>query len=117
MNVQSLFEVCNFEVHIKHKLYYLGLIQDAKLRPRIGLGYSTLNFNLNNPPLDVSDEFEDSTTESGFNINLGVAFFFTPKFFGQIQYDFVKLSVNSEIPDSAYNENVNILKIGVGYRF
>ncbi|AOW20581.1 outer membrane protein [Urechidicola croceus] len=88
-------------------------------RPSIGLGYTFMifsifdknNFNPQNPNGPV-----DSETYSGLNLNLGMSYDISNQFYGQIQYDFVKLGSDSDFTDSKYNSNVNILKIGVGYR-
>jgi opacity protein-like surface antigen len=93
------------------------LEEDSKFRPRLGLGYSSLRFKLNELPQNFSGQLEDSDTRGGFNINLGVGFYFSPKVFAILQYDFIKLSNDTGLPDSAFNQNVNLLKIGVGYQF
>ncbi|MFN2261035.1 MAG: outer membrane beta-barrel protein [Psychroflexus sp.] len=93
------------------------LEENSKFRPRIGLGYTSMHFKLNELPPNFIGELEDSETLGGFNLNLGVGFNFSSKFFALIQYDFVKLPNKSGFPDSNYAENVNLLKIGVGFRF
>lgn len=75
--------------------------------PYIGFGYSFLIFN-------ISDM--DNINERGFNLNLGVAYEISKSWFIQAQYDLVKIKVKRDIPDIKYNSNVNILKVGFGYR-
>ena len=54
------------------------------------------------------------TTESGVNLNLSLSYDITENFFLNAQYDFVKIGVDNDIPDTKYN--TNILKIGLGLR-
>ncbi|MBP0903602.1 outer membrane protein [Mariniflexile gromovii] len=83
--------------------------------PFIGLGYTFIIFDAKGTQngFDISG---GSQTQSGLNINLGIAYNITDKLFAQVQYDYVKISLENEIPDIKYNTNVNILKIGLGYR-
>lgn len=83
--------------------------------PSVGLGYTFIIFDAKGTQngFDISD---GSQTQSGLNINLGIAYDINDKLFAQVQYDFVKISLENEIPDIKYNTNVNILKIGLGYR-
>ena len=93
----------------------LDLESIDKFHPTIGLGYTIMVFNASgtNNGFDVSDA---SDTRSGFNFNFGLAYDITEKLFVQAQYDFVKLGVDNDVPDIKFNTNVNILKIGLGYR-
>ncbi len=87
-----------------------------KLHPSVGIGYTIMIFDASgsNNGFDVSDKTD---TQSGFNFNLGLKYDVTERLFAQIQYDFVKLGVDNDIPNIKFNTNVNILKIGLGYRF
>lgn len=93
----------------------LNLESIKKVRPTVGLGYTIMVFEASgtNNGFDVSDA---SDTSSGFNFNFGLAYDITEKLFAQVQYDFIKLGVDNDVPDMKYNTNVNILKIGLGYR-
>jgi len=93
----------------------LDLESIDKLHPSVGLGYTIMVFDASgtNNGFDVSDA---SDTQSGFNFNFGLAYDVTEKLFVQAQYDFVKLGVDNDVPDTKFNTNVNILKIGLGYR-
>lgn len=91
----------------------------TRLHPSIGLGYSFLSFNASDiDRFNLEDNFSvsSSETESGVNLNFGIAYDITSKIFAQLQYDFIKLGVDDEVPDIKYNTNINILKIGLGYR-
>jgi len=93
----------------------LDLESIDKFHPTVGLGYTIMVFDASgiNNGFDVSDA---SDTLSGFNFNFGLTYDITEKLFVQAQYDFVKLSVDNDVPDLKFNTNVTILKIGLGYR-
>ena len=86
-----------------------------KIHPIIGLGYTIIIFKASgtNNGFDVSD---GSDTLSGVNVNLGLAYDIIEKLFVKIQYDFIKLGADNNVTDTTFNTNVNILKIGFGYR-
>ena len=87
-----------------------------KFHPSMGLGYSFIIFNVSGPdPLDFSNESE-TDTQSGFNVNIAAAYDFTEKIFFKVQYDFVKLSSNNDIPKTPFNTNVHLAKVGLGFR-
>ncbi|SDH72865.1 outer membrane protein [Winogradskyella thalassocola] len=88
-----------------------------KFYPSVGLGYSVFVFKpVNNQPSLNPNTTYESENESGFNINLGIAYDISRKVLIQIQYDFVKFGIDNDVPDITYNSNINILKIGLGYR-
>ncbi|WP_299602534.1 hypothetical protein [uncultured Aquimarina sp.] len=60
---------------------------------------------------------ETPSTEGGLNLNLGIAYDITKKIFAQVQYDFSSISAPNDIPDTSFNTQIQLLKIGVGYRF
>ncbi len=93
----------------------LDLESIEKLHPSVGLGYTIMVFNSSgtNNGFDVSDT---NDTQSGINFNFGLAYNITEKLFAQVQYDFIKLGVDNDTPDTKFNTNINILKIGFGYR-
>ena len=91
----------------------------TKFHPSTGLGYTFMIFNaseITNFDPENSDTASKTKTESGINLNLGMAFDITNTLFAQVQYDFVKINLDKNIPDIKYNTNVSILKIGLGYR-
>lgn len=93
----------------------LDLESIDKFHPSVGLGYTIMVFDASgiNNGLDVSDA---NDTQSGFNFNFGLAYGITEKLFVQVQYDFIKLEVDNDASDIKFNTNVNLLKIGLGYR-
>lgn len=91
----------------------LDLASMPKFHPFVGLGYTLIVFDAEATGDTVSGE---ATTQDGMNTNFGIAYNITDKLFAQVQYDFVRLGLNGEIVDSKYNRNVNILKVGLGFR-
>ncbi len=108
------FKVTSYSIQPK-VFVELDMESIPKFHPFVGLGYTLMIFDPSgtNNGFDVSGE---SDTQSGINANLGIAYDITEKLFAQIQYDFVKLGVENEVPDIKFNRNVNILKIGLGFR-
>ena len=47
---------------------------------------------------------------------MSVAYDLTDKIIIQLQYDFIKLSTTNDIPNTGYNTNVDLVKIGLGLR-
>lgn len=86
-----------------------------KIRPFVGIGYTFMVFKATgtNNGFDVS---ASNSTESGINANFGVAYDITSKIFLDLQFDYVKLNVGNEVPKTAFNTNVNLLKVGLGLR-
>ncbi|NRT15763.1 opacity protein-like surface antigen [Flavobacterium sp. 28A] len=87
----------------------------SKLRPFVGFGYSFMIFDASgtNNGFDVSGS---NDTEGGINANFGISYDITKKIFIDIQYDYVKLKVDKETPNTTFNTNVNLLKVGLGFR-
>ncbi len=99
---------------IQPKFYAELNLPITKLHPFIELGYSFLI-------IDVSvanglNNFNDSDTQNGINANIGFAYDVFKTLFVQIQYDFIRLNADNNIPDTSFNNNLNIVKIGVGLR-
>jgi|TARA_B110000091_G_C13527043_1_gene354780 opacity protein-like surface antigen len=92
----------------------LNIESIENFRPFIGLGYTFMNFQLSgsNNGMDVSGE---SDKLNGFGLNFGITYDISRKIFIQAQYDFTKLNVD-DVPDIKFNTNVNLLKIGIGFR-
>ena len=82
--------------------------------PSAGLGYSFFVFDITGSSNGFTDAAGD--TQSGLNLNLGLAYDLSERFFAQMQYDFMRTSVADGVPNIKYNTNVNLLKIGIGYR-
>ncbi len=115
-NLNQLFDVKIFP--IQPRIFAEFNIPNLEsLHPQIGLGYSILinnakadTINTLNLPADINDN------ESGFNFNLGLSYDLSDTFFLQAQYDFIKIGVKNGVPDISYNTNINIIKLGVGFR-
>ena len=87
-----------------------------KFHPSAGLGYSFIIFNVSGPdPLDFSNETANDT-QNGVNLNVSAGYDLTAKIFIQLQYDFIKLGTANDIPHNPFNTNVNLVKIGLGFR-
>ena len=85
----------------------LNLDSLEKIHPHLGLGYTIMLFDFSG----------GSDNQNGFNFNLGCIYDFSNSFLIQLQYDFIKLGIEDNVPDTKFNTNVNFLKIGIGYRF
>ena len=92
----------------------LDLESISRFHPSVGLGYTFMVFDayVVDNGFNISDEID---TQSGFNLNLGFSYDVTDKIFVQTQYDFIKL-IEKDVPNIKFNTNVNIVKIGAGYR-
>lgn len=102
------------EIEFNQDLYYFQprvfmeakIPRAEKLRPSLGLGYSAVyvSSNLNS---DVIDNLNPNFTVSAFNFNLGLSYDISKSIFIQAQYDVIFLM----------GENLNNIKLGVGFRF
>ncbi|WP_282160081.1 outer membrane protein [Ulvibacterium marinum] len=95
-----------------------------RFRPSFGIGYSIWNEDIEADLIgDNFEPFDYNDTNGGLNINLGVSFDITKHFFVKAQYDFTRLNIRDTIEqegeafDFERNENVDIIKFGVGFRF
>lgn len=87
-----------------------------EFHPSASLGYSFILFNVTGPdPLDFSNETAKDS-QDGINLNVALAYDLTEKIFIQLQYDFIKLGTSNDIPNTTYNTNVDLVKIGLGFR-
>ena len=86
-----------------------------KLHPYTSLGYSFIIFKATgtNNGFDVSDL---NDTQSGINLNFGLSYDITSDFFVNGQFDFIKLQKEKGIPNSTYNTNINLVKLGIGLK-
>jgi len=76
-----------------------------KLKPHLGLGYSYVNVT---SPSDIS--------RGGFNFNFGISYDISDRWFIQLQYDFINLT-GQDLGNSSFEERLNNIKLGVGFRF
>jgi opacity protein-like surface antigen len=86
------------------------------VHPYIGLGYSFYVFDISgvNPGLGI---VEDGETLYGFSFNLGIQTDLSDRLFINIEYDFSRVDRNDLVPDTRYNKNINLIKLGAGFRF
>lgn len=86
-----------------------------ELHPMVGLGYSVFLFNVNDENFNGAN-FQQNRSDDGINLNFALAYDISDALLLQIQYDYIRLSARNSI-DSPFNKNVNIIKLGFGYRF
>lgn len=113
----------NFPLDFKRTIYTIqpkvfgefNLRNITKLHPFVNLGYSFVRISLSgaNNGQNVSGFSE---TLGGVNVGLGVKYDLFSRVFLLAQYDFSKLDPGNA-PDTSYNTNFSLLKIGVGLRF
>jgi opacity protein-like surface antigen len=96
-----------------------NIASTPNFHPSVGLGYSILSIEATNiNPFVVGNTGSNlSENQNGFHFNLGAAYDINDKVFAQIQYQFTKINIDNPVPDIAFNANINILKLGLGYRF
>ncbi|WP_396149831.1 outer membrane beta-barrel protein [Flavobacterium sp.] len=115
-NVNQLFDVKIFPIQPRIFMEF-NIPSLEKFHPHVGIGYSILIYDAKwkeNTNADLPADIDDN--ENGLNFNIGLSYDLTRKLFIQAQYDFIKVGVEDGIPDKSYNTNINILKIGIGYR-
>jgi opacity protein-like surface antigen len=84
------------------------------IQPYLGVGYSfMLPFTNGNTATFFP---QDGSSRSGFNVIVGLSFDINERLYANGGYDFVRLSPFGTV-NSAYLQNINVLKLGVGYRF
>ncbi|MEZ4803490.1 MAG: outer membrane beta-barrel protein [Gelidibacter sp.] len=127
---KSNSELDRFYGDLKIKSYLLqpkffAELNLGRLHPLVGIGYSSMIFKSS-----VSDEkiaelsgnggfrdgFSVNNTQSGINLNAGLQFDVNSRIVIQAQYDYIILSREPPIINSAYNTGVNLLKVGLAYR-
>ena len=106
------YKVTNYMLQPK----IFGEFNLKKLKPFLGLGYTSMifDYNGNNNEFEINGK---SDTQSGIDFNVGFKYNVLKNVFVQVQYDYIILDVGEEIPRTKYNTNVNIFKIGMGYNF
>lgn len=108
------FTITNYVIQPK-AFVELNIDKTSNFHPFVGLGYTFMIFKADgfNQGFDISGNTQN---QSGFNLNFGLAFDITERFFIQGQYDFTKINVENPMPKITYNTNVNLIKVGVGIR-
>jgi opacity protein-like surface antigen len=85
-----------------------------QVHPYLGIGYSFMvQFTNGNAATFFP---ESGSTRSGFNIIGGLTFDIKDHWYANAGYDFVKLSQTGNA-SNPYLQNVNVIKIGFGYKF
>jgi hypothetical protein len=93
-----------------------------KFHPMIGLGYSVVSNNFSGT-ISGTDFSDRSGADGGFNFDIGIAYDFSKRLFLQLKYDMILLQVKDEVVfdneriSIDFRENINRLKIGLGFRF
>ena len=117
-NVEGEYKGFYFQPRVFAEFSIPGI---QKLRPSLALGYSIVNENTD--VISIDEEIKNNTTNGGFNLNLGLSYDITKRFFVQAQYDFINVNYRDEFtfqgatvkPD--FNEKLNNIRLGVGLRF
>jgi len=87
-----------------------------RLHPKIGAGYTLVIYNLiNSEPFANFDS--NTETEGAINLNFSLAFDISSRLYIQAQYDFITFDFGFERPNPDIDDNFNIFKAGLGYRF
>ena len=124
---QKKFDELNIDGKVKRYYIQPRLFSEfkipglSKFHPSLGIGYSIINED--SAVISIGEDVSGNTVNGGFNFNLGVTYDITNRFFIQAQYDFINLNVRDEFifqgevikPD--FQEKLNNIKIGVGFRF
>jgi hypothetical protein len=79
----------------------------GKFCPYLGIGYSFLNFS-------IDTESEIDKTKDGLNISFGVKYNLFYRIYLNFSYDYIHLKHEGIIQKSSYNQDINILNIGLG---
>lgn len=92
----------------------LNLENFKKFHLLLGIGYTFTFFELSS----TFNGFNEIRSErnNGININLGVNYDIFENLFINLQYDFIKIGVEENVPNTKYNTNINLIKFGIGYR-
>lgn len=93
----------------------LNLKKVIKIHPYLGAGYSVL---LAERKFNSQDNIpNDSTTQSGVNITVGLSYDLITKLYIFAHYDYISLTnLDSGVPKTSYNTNASLVKIGLGLR-
>lgn len=94
----------------------------SALRPQIGIGYT---FSTVDIYYDDGDQFiaDNTNTEGGLNLNVGLSYDISKRFFVQAQYDYLTIKyngeseINGQTSNFDFKEKTGFIKAGVGFRF
>lgn len=93
-----------------------------KWHPMVGVGYSVVSNNFSGS-ISGTDFSDRSGADGGFNFDIGISYDISSRFFLQLKYDMILLQVKDEVVfdneriNIDFRENIDRLKIGVGFRF
>ncbi|MDC6390840.1 outer membrane beta-barrel protein [Maribacter sp. PR1] len=93
-----------------------------KLHPVVGLGYSVFFYEQSGSISGVQLN-SDNNSDGGFNLELGVTYDISKRFFIQAKYDYIRLhnkgvsTIDGESFSYNFTDNIDRLKVGVGLRF
>lgn len=124
---RETFENPNIDGDIKSYYFQPRLFSEFtipglnSLHPTLGIGYSFVNAD--SSIISLGEDISTNTTNGGFNMNVGLIYDITNRFFIQAQYDFISLNIRDEFlfqgevikPD--FTEKLNNIKLGIGFRF
>lgn len=93
-----------------------GELHIKRFRGILGAGPAFATFSTENAlEPGQTEKVKDKT--NGLNINIGVSIDIVQGLFAIAQYDYIKIKAFGSLDDSDFNRNVNLIKIGLGYRF
>ncbi|MFT4832953.1 MAG: opacity protein-like surface antigen [Psychroserpens sp.] len=111
----------NFEVDLKNYFIQPKLFVDLKipaipkLHPSLGVGYSVLVYD--DTLTDSGTKLTANGSDGGPNINAGLSYDLTNRWFVQGQYDFISIGYKNENDGSRFHDEIGIIKVGLGFRF
>ncbi|KQC29383.1 hypothetical protein AAY42_05300 [Flagellimonas eckloniae] len=92
-----------------------GELHVGRLRVQVGGGYSFATFSTENAlEPGRTEKVKDNT--NGPNINAAVSIDIVKGLFVVAQYDYIKISAFGSLEDIDFNRQVNLFKVGLGYR-
>ena len=91
----------------------INLKKIIKIHPFAGIGYT---FLMAKRDFDSDAYSDDSTSQSGVNLNVGLSYDIFPKVYLFGSYDYTMLTELDGAPSTTYNTKASVLKLGVGVR-
>ncbi len=92
-----------------------GELHVGRVRVQVGGGYSFATFSTENAlEPGRTEKVRDNT--NGPNANVAVSLDIVKGLFVMAQYDYIRISAFGSLADTDFNEQVNLVKVGLGYR-
>ncbi len=92
-----------------------GELHVGRLRVQVGGGYSFATFSTENAlEPGRTEKVKDNT--NGLNANVAISVDIIKGLFVVAQYDYIKISAFGSLEDIDFNRQVNLFKVGLGYR-